>query len=267
MCEYIDKENKLKEYLSKFDKAYVAFSGGVDSTYLLRIAHDVLGDGVTAITALSSFFAKRETQETIAFCKSENIKQILVEIDEKAIENFEKNPADRCYFCKKYIFTKMIAQADNGTVVMLDGSNADDVKDYRPGMKAIKELGIISPLLKIGLTKNEIRILSEKAGLSTYDKPSFACLASRFEYGERITRKKLLMVENAEQYLFDSGFAQFRVRYHNNLARIEVLPSEFPKILELKDELCSRFETIGFTFVSLDLKGYSTGNMNKLIKE
>lgn len=266
MDKCIEKENRLKEYLSKLDKVCVAFSGGVDSTYLLRIAHDILGDKVTAVTALSSFFAERETQETIDFCNKENIKQIIVKIDESKISNFEKNPVDRCYFCKKHIFTKMLDEAKKYTSLVVEGSNADDVNDYRPGMKAINELGILSPLLEAGLTKNEIRFLSQKADLSTYDKPSFACLATRFEYGETITKKKLSMVENAEQYLFDSGFTQFRVRYHNNLARIEVMPSEFSKILKLKDDICNHFEDIGFSFVSLDLKGYSTGNMNKHIK-
>lgn len=262
MLEYMGKEKKLKEYLSSFDKAFVAFSGGVDSTYLLAAAHEALGERVTAVTALSSFFPKRETQETIDFCKNKGIKQILVEIDEKKIENFEQNPPDRCYFCKKHIFTKMAECADAVGAVMLDGSNADDVQDYRPGMKAIRELGVHSPLLEVGLTKKEIRFLSEKAGLSTYDKPSFACLASRFGYGDAITKEKLSMVEKAEQYLYDAGLTQFRVRYHNALARIEVLPDEFFKILKLKDALCERFEEIGFCFVSLDLRGYSTGNMN-----
>ena len=221
MLEYMSKEKKLKEYLSLFDKAFVAFSGGVDSTYLLAAAHEALGERVTAVTALSSFFPKRETQETI----------------------------------------------DAVGAVMLDGSNADDVQDYRPGMKAIRELGVHSPLLEVGLTKKEIRFLSEKAGLSIYDKPSFACLASRFGYGESITKEKLSMVEKAEQYLYDAGLTQFRVRYHNALARIEVLPDEFFKILKLKDALCERFEEIGFCFVSLDLRGYSMGNMNNELRD
>lgn len=264
LSEYIDKENRLKEYLSKFDKACVAFSGGVDSTYLLRIAHDVMGDRVMAVTALSSFFAKRETNEAIDFCRNEGIKQILVRIDENDIDNFEQNPADRCYFCKKHIFAKIMDEAEkNNAFAVFDGSNADDVNDYRPGMKAKKELGVFSPLLDVGLNKKEIRYLSQRAGLSTYDKPSFACLASRFEYGDIITKEKLFMVETAEQYLFDMGFTQFRVRYHGGIARIEVLPSEFSKVLELKDHICSHLEKLGFDYISLDLKGYHTGNMNK----
>lgn len=252
----MNKLNKLKEYLSTLSSAAVAFSSGVDSTFLLKIAHEVLGDNVIALTAKSPLFPKRELEEAIQFCKENKIKHIIVDID---IEEIKHNPQNRCYICKKNIFSKFleIAKANNISYV-LEGSNIDDESDYRPGMQAIKELGILSPLKIAGLTKSEIRQLSNN------QKPSFACLASRFVYDEEITPEKLEMVEQAEHILFSLGFKQFRVRIHNKLARIEILPEQFDKLI--KADIYSQFQKLGFEYITMDLKGYRTGSMNEVLK-
>ncbi len=257
------KKETLEQNLKNLGKIAIAFSSGVDSTYLLKTAHNILGDNVIAITARACCFPKKETDEAEEFCKKEGIKQIFIDFSPLEIEEFRNNVKNRCYHCKKALFStiKEIA-GDNGFSTVAEGTNFDDLSDFRPGMKAIKELDIISPLLDAELTKNEIRFLSEEAGLSTFDKPSYACLASRVAYGEEITEEKLLMVERAENKLFSLGINQSRVRVHGNLARIEVCKDDFLKLLMACDEVNDCLKELGFTFVSMDLEGYKTGNMN-----
>lgn len=258
-----EKFENLKKNLRELGSAAVAFSGGVDSTFLLKVAHDILKDNAVAITATSEFFPARETQETVDFCRAENIKQIFIHENILNVENIKDNPKNRCYICKKNLFSKIKnLAAENNFPFVLEGSNLDDTADFRPGFKAIQELNILSPLLRAGLYKSEIRQLSQKLNLPTWDKPSFACLASRFVYGETITPEKLKMVEQAEEFLRAKGFYQFRVRLHGNLARIEILPVDFQKILILREEIFSAFKNFGFDYVSLDLQGYRSGSMN-----
>ena len=264
--DLIAKNENLKEIINKLGSVAIAFSGGVDSTYLLKTAHDVLGDKAIAITIKPHSFPRRELDESIAFCEKEGIKHIVLDFNELEIPGFKANPKDRCYICKKALFTSIIEVANqNGANYVLEGSNMDDNNDYRPGMKAIKELNVLSPLKEAKLYKNEIRELSHNLGLSTWDKPSLACLATRFVYGEEITEEKLSMVEKAEQYLFDLGFKQLRVRVHSNIARIEVEEKDFKRVLEYRNDICEKFKQYGFGYVSLDLMGYRTGSMNETI--
>lgn len=262
------KLHNLKEYLRSLGRVAVAFSSGVDSTFLLKVAHDVLGDNAVAVTATSCSFPKREFDEAASFCAENGIKQITVVSNELDIPEFRKNPTNRCYLCKSELFKKIISLAkENGIEYVCEGSNVDDMRDYRPGMKAVAELGIKSPLRECGLSKDEIRALSKEMDLPTWDKPSFACLASRFAYGEEINEKKLSMVENAEQFLLDMGFKQFRVRIHGeNLARIEVLPADLQALLSKREEVTKHLRELGFAYVTMDLEGYRTGAMNEVIK-
>ena len=265
-----EKFEKLKNYLYSLESVVVAFSSGVDSTFLLKTAHDVLGDKVIAVTAESCSFPKRELNEAKLFCQKEGIKHIVVESEELEIDGFCKNPVNRCYLCKKELFEKITEIAkENNIKNIVEGSNIDDNGDYRPGLQAVSELNIKSPLRYAELNKNEIRELSKKLELNTWDKQSFACLSSRFVYGEEITKEKLSMVDKAEQLLLDLGFHQLRVRIHGTIARIEVLPDEFPKLIEEKNRLkiVTEFEKYGFTYISMDLKGYRTGSMNETLKK
>lgn len=263
-----EKKEKLILLFQNLGQIAIAFSGGVDSTFLLKTAHDALGENVIALTVSSGVFPERELREAEDFCKKEGIRQIVLSFDELEVEGFQDNPPDRCYLCKKALFQKMKEKAEaEGISVIAEGSNIDDMGDYRPGLKAVAELEILSPLREVGLNKEEIRLLSKKLKLPTWKKPSFACLASRFVYGEQITREKLSMVERAEQLLMDMGFQQMRVRVHGNLARVEVLPEDISRLLEsqLREEILSRFQKFGFAYVSLDLKGYRTGSMNEVL--
>lgn len=265
-----EKFKKLKNYLSSLESVVVAFSSGVDSTFLLKTAHDVLGDKVIAVTAESCSFPKRELNEAKLFCQKEGIKHIIVESEELEIDGFCKNPVNRCYLCKKELFEKITEIAkENNIKNIVEGSNIDDNGDYRPGLQAVAELNIKSPLRYAELNKEEIRELSKNIGLNTWDKQSFACLSSRFVYGEEITKEKLSMVDKAEQLLLDLGFHQLRVRIHGTIARIEVLPDEFPKLIEEKNRLkiVTEFEKYGFTYISMDLKGYRTGSMDETLKK
>ena len=269
--ERTDAEAKLeclRAQLREIGSAAVAFSSGVDSTFLLRVAHEELGENVVAVTARSHSFPKRELDEAAAFCAREGVRHEIIDSEELDIPGFVANPPDRCYHCKKALFGKLIAFAQaNGLAAVLEGSNMDDDGDYRPGRRAIRELGIRSPLHDAGLTKAEIRVLSKRMGLPTADKPSFACLASRFPYGERITAAGLERVERAEQWLMDAGLglAQLRVRSHGDMARIEVPPADIPRIAARAEEIAAALKSFGFAYVALDLQGYRTGSMNETL--
>jgi len=264
-----EKYNDLKEYIKSLESVAVAFSSGVDSTFLLQVSHDVLGDKAIAVTARSCSFPERELKEAEAFTEEHGIRHLIVDSEELDIEGFRENPVNRCYLCKHELFSKMKEIAEkNGFREVVEGSNMDDLGDYRPGLAAIQELGVRSPLRHADLSKDEIRQLSKELGLPTWEKQSFACLSSRFPYGESITPEKLKMVDEAEQLLLDLGFRQVRVRHHETLARIEISEDQFPKIMEkeIRDRISARLKEIGFTYVSLDLAGYRTGSMNETLK-
>ena len=260
--------NHLQHIIKESAPLAVAYSGGVDSTFLLKVAHDVLKDNVIAITARSATFPEREFKEAKAFARGIGIRHIVIKTDELKIKGFAENRPDRCYLCKYELFSKFKAAAAKHHIQWIaEGSNADDVKDYRPGTQALKELGVVSPLREAGITKDAIRKLSKKMGLPTWDKPSFACLASRFPYGEKITRDKLAMVNHAEEYLLRLGFKQVRVRHHGDVARIEVAENERRKFFNLKlmNDVHKKFRQIGFAYCALDLKGYRTGSLNEVL--
>ncbi len=269
-----DKKRSLEEYLRRLESAAIAFSSGVDSTFLLKTAHDVLGDRAAAVTAVSASFPSRELEEAKAFCEKEGIRHIIVEADLLSNEDFVRSPENRCYICKLDLMSAVIAAAEeNGFSHVIEASNTDDLGDYRPGLAAVSELNVKSPLKEAGLTKKEIRILSKEMGLSTWDKPSFACLVSRIPYGEKITKEKLEMIEKAEQYLLELGLRQVRVRIHGNsaqglIARIETEPSDFDKITapEISRQISRYLKSLGFLYVTLDFSGYQTGSMNMNIK-
>ena len=259
---------QLKTSLAGLGSLAVAFSSGVDSTFLLKVAHEALGEHVLAITAKSSSFPKRELEESISFCKGENIRQIIFGSRELEVEGFRQNPPNRCYLCKKAFLEKVKeAATGHGIAHVAEGSNVDDEGDYRPGMTAVAELGITNPLRYARMTKEDIRRLSRMMGLSTWDKRSYACLASRFVYGEQITEEKLSMVDKAEQLLLELGFRQFRVRIHGRMARIEVEPSQFDRLMEedVRERLVTSLKQYGFSYVTLDLQGYRTGSMNEVL--
>lgn len=262
------KLTKLKEYFQNLGNAAIAFSGGIDSTLLAKVCHDVLGNKMIAITLVSNSFPASERHETEVFCAKENITHLEIMYDELLIPGFRENSTDRCYHCKKALFTMIKSEAaKRGICNVCEGSNADDLGVYRPGLQAVKEMGVKSPLAAAGLKKSEIRNISKEIGISSWDKPSMACLATRFPYGEEITKEKLIRAGKAEQLLTELGFRQMRVRSHNDLARIELLPEDFEKFMqpEVREQVNKKFTEFGFVFVTLDIRGFRSGSFDRTL--
>lgn len=260
------KYDALRKELYRYGSVIVAFSGGVDSSFLLKVAQDVLEDKVLAVTAESSTFPQREVEICKAFTKKYGIRHQLITSEELAVDGFSDNPVNRCYLCKRELFGKIkeISTLQNIPVV-LEGSNYDDLGDFRPGRQAVMEFGIQSPLLSACLTKKEIRSLAKEMDLDCWDKPAFACLSSRFPYGEKITLERLSMIDRSEELLIGMGFAQARVRFHQEVARIEIPEQQFAKIMkpEVRETIYRAFKGIGFQYTTLDLQGYRAGSMNE----
>ena len=266
--EVLNKYEGLKEYLRKQGSVAVAFSGGVDSAFLMYVSKEALGSKTAAVTAKIHSVPERELKEAKEFCLKYDICQIILEADELKIEGFKNNPKDRCYICKRFLFSNMLkASKEAGYNEVVEGSNLDDEGDYRPGLRAIEELKIKSPLRECGFTKSDIREASRELGLPTWDKPSYACLASRFVYGEEITHEKLKMVERAEDFIRDLGFKQVRVRLHKDMARIEVLREDIERLTEeeTRSRITKELKNAGFKYVTADLSGYRTGSMNEAV--
>jgi len=260
------KYKKLKGILEEMGSVLVAFSGGVDSSFLLKTAHEVLRDEVFAVIASSETYPEKEKEEAIKIAQYLNVRYKIIRTRELENPDFVNNSPQRCYFCKRVLFSRLkeIAE-DEGISCVIDGANLEDTGDYRPGSIAAEELGIRSPLKEARFIKSEIRKLSKQLGLPTWNKPSMACLASRFPYYMRIDIKSLKRVSQAEDFLRALGFSQIRVRHHGQIARIEIEPKEFPEIMEkgVREKIVKTLKKLGYTYITIDLAGYRTGSMNE----
>ncbi len=268
--ELRSKLEKLEEYIGSLGSLAVGFSGGVDSALLLTVAHNVLGERAIAVTEADPSVPEREVKEAEEFCSRMGIRHIVCHFDPLKIDEYRHNDPDRCYFCKRGIFTEIRKIADeNGIEHVAEGSNTDDMGDYRPGLRAVEELSVKSPLREAGLCKRDIRLISKAMGLPTWSKPAYACLASRFVYGEEITEKKLHMIDQAEQFLIEQGFIEERVRLHQNVARIEVPEEDIARLAsgDVRHKVYDKFKEIGFAYVALDMKGYRCGSMNETLNK
>ena len=267
--ELQDKYEKLKTIIAETGKAAVAYSGGVDSTLLSKVAFDVLKENSIAITLVSPMNAQSEMKDAEDLAKEIGITHYMINDDEIEDEVLA-NPVNRCYHCKKVEFTHILNKAKEEKIsIVFDGSNVDDMSDYRPGLQALSELKVISPLRLAGLTKSDIRELSHELGLRTWNKPALACLGSRIPYGERITIEKLTRIDKSEDYMRTLGFIQFRVRSHGDMARIEVSPEERTKLFDEKvlDTISKQLKSYGYQYVCLEMEGYITGSLNRVIEK
>ncbi|MGL5694048.1 MAG: ATP-dependent sacrificial sulfur transferase LarE [Peptostreptococcaceae bacterium] len=263
--ELSKKLENLKNMLKELGSIAIAYSGGVDSNFLLKVASDTLGENAIAVTLHAMMHSSREIEEAIEYAKSFNVKHEVIEIDNFDNREFLENGPLRCYFCKKEVFSKVIEVAKaNNIKYVADGTNLDDLGDYRPGLKAIEELNVMSPLKECGFTKEDIRILSKELNLKTFNKPAFACLATRIPCGTKITNEKLRMIEKSEEYLVELGFNQFRVRLHEDIARIEVGQYEIHKFFtnDILNKTNNKLKELGFKYVTLDMGGYKMGSTN-----
>ncbi len=262
------KYDRLKELIRETLSLAVAFSGGVDSCLLLFAAKEVLGNKAVAVTAVDAAFPERELEDARRFCKDLGVRHIVRRVNPLTEENYRNNSPDRCYYCKRLIFSDIIKAAkENDLAFVAEGSNMDDIGDYRPGLRAISELSVKSPLRDAGLNKEDIRNIARELNIPTWNKPAYACLASRFVYGEEITEDKLRKIDKAEQFLIENGFLNERVRIHGNMARIEVPPADIPRLASegIRERVNEEFRKLGFSYVALDMQGYRTGSMNETL--
>jgi uncharacterized protein len=260
------KLDRLRGLLGELDSALVAFSGGVDSTFLLRVAHEVLAERCVALTTTSATMPADDLAEARAIAGFLGATHVVIDTDELAIPGYAENPVNRCWFCKDNLFVICAAEATRrGLATVLDGANLDDLGDHRPGLSAAAEHGVRHPLVEAELTKADIREASRALGLRTWDRPASPCLSSRFPYGTRITAERLGQVAAAERWLREHGLRELRVRFHDALARVEVPPADMAAVLRLRTELVDAFRTFGFTWVALDLQGFRSGSLNEAL--